>query len=101
MGQILLNPDGQRQRMIVKMRPEEVIHRPYYLEGIDGGKPYYSGDTIGDAIRRVAWRLAWMHAQKKVEGYKFIYADVDVEEGEFVITFYGDLPKVPDEPGHA
>jgi hypothetical protein len=24
-----------------------------------------------------------------------------VEDGQFVITFYGDLPQVPDDPGPA
>jgi hypothetical protein len=32
---------------------------------------------------------------------KSIYGDVEVEDGEFVITFYGDLPQVPDDPGPA
>jgi hypothetical protein len=101
MGQILLNPDGQRDRLIVRLHPEELIYRPYYISTIDGGKPHPTGDTIGDAIRRVAWRLAWMHAKPKVVDKKFIYGDVEVENGEFVITFYGDLPQVPDDPGPA
>jgi hypothetical protein len=103
MGRIIKNPGKKEGLLDVELRPEEVIFEPFYLPGVDGGKPHYSGTTIGDAIRRLAWRKVYMHAPEKVEGMTFQYGDVSVDfrdgENMFVIRFYGETPKVPNEPG--
>ena len=87
------------ERTFIVLSPEEVLHRPYYLPNENGGRLHPSGEAIGDAIRRVAWKLLWMYGSEAVEGQKFDYGDIEVVDGKFVITFYKQKPEIPDEPG--
>ncbi len=90
---------GDPERVVVTLTPEEIIHRPYFIQDKSGEKPHSTGDLIGDAIRRLAWRLVWTIAARQIAGRVFRYGDVEVVDGKFVVSFYNNPISVPNEPG--
>ena len=86
------------ERTFIVLSPEEVLHRPYYLPDEEGGRPHPTGDEIGDAIRRIAWKVLWMHGRDMINGEKFDFGDIEVINGSFVISFYKEKPSIPGEP---
>ena len=96
MIKIVNKPGGDGNRTVVQMGVEDLLQRPYYLPGED--KPHPSGEIIGDAIRRVAWQ-ALMRKAPHLKGDNFKYGEVEVGDEGVLVTFYREMPLVPDEPG--
>jgi hypothetical protein len=96
MGKLINGP----QTLKVHLHPMEIIHQPFYLPGVNGGKPVYTGSTIGDAILRAAWRMVSLHAPQLGER-PFKYGDVVWDEAakSFVVTYFAEVPKVSSPPG--
>ena len=89
----------EKDRAIVSLDPEEVIVKPYYMQSDPAERPTYAGESIGDAIRRAAWRDLTRLAGEHIEGRSFAYGSVDVVDGKVVVTFFQQLPKLPAPPG--
>ena len=89
-----------QDRIVVEMLPEEILFRPYYV-GESGQAPQFTGEMIGDAIRRIAWKILFQHGKKLIGKRTFKYGDVDVVDGKFVITFADEFLPTSKEPGSA
>lgn len=96
MIKIINNPNDDKNRCQVTMGFEDVLHRPFYVEG-ENGVPVESGDQMHHAIRRLGWRLLMKHAPQLKDQFK--WGDVEVIDGKLMITFYRDFPDMSIPPG--
>lgn len=94
-----INNDPQNKRVILTIDPAEVLNASYFLPAEKPGEtPRYAGETIGDAIRRHAWRKLCVYGKKVMGGRKFKFGDVEVVDGKYAVAFYEENPKFPEPP---
>jgi hypothetical protein len=98
MAKILNNPSGNQDRVIVQYSPEEILPKTFGVENSNQpDSPVQSGFMISNAIQSIAWKDLWANAPHIVKGKKLKYGNVTVLEGNYVVTFYNELPVI-EEP---
>lgn len=86
---------SDKSKVTVSFSPQELLLRPCLspdgsLSGI--------ADSIEDVIRRAAWHAINQYHPEYLNGKMFDYGMVEVQDGQFVITFVAGKPMKP-EPG--
>lgn len=99
MAKILKNPEKLKDRVIVEYSPEEILPKDLYVSLVDHEKPQSVGQKIGNAIQTAAWRDLCMHAPQVVDKGDLKYGNVQVIDGQFVVTFFREAPQTPAPPG--
>lgn len=81
------------KKVVIKIKPGELLMQPVYDYEMNR-----VGDHVRDIIMRVGWSMLKRHAEHLMKNKKFVQSEVLLLDGEYVISFYEEMPEVEEPP---